>query len=419
MRAGGWSNMRDNTAAETSWRRARQVADLLPEADPDRLAMRIAPRTLLCATATRMSGSGAKTGFEELHDLCTAAGDQRSLAIATAGRVLEQYFNSLHAEASRTASDLVRLLESIADPTLTLALLTTAMSAKQETGEMTEVLRLAERAIDLAGGDATKGHLMTGSPLTLAVAMRGMARCFLGIAGWKDDFERAASMARAYEPITRAAAMYFTEIVAIMNGVRPPTPFLLREAEEAFTAAEQSGENVALAQVRQYMGIILVRLGGSSRAKGFQLLEEVRTMTLQQRYNLSVVPLINVLFAEELTRVGELAGAISQSRAALNDFFEKGNVLWTCYATNVLVEALVQSGSGADLQDAKVAVDRLAALPIEPGVVVHDIWLQRVRTLLARAQGDDATYREYRDRYRKMANELGFEGHMAWAEAMD
>ncbi len=55
---------------------------------------------------------------------------------------------------------------------------------------MAEVLRLAERGIELAGGDATKGYLMTGSPLTLAVALRGMARCFLGIPGWKDDFER-------------------------------------------------------------------------------------------------------------------------------------------------------------------------------------------------------------------------------------
>jgi len=28
-------------------------------------------------------------------------------------------------------------------------------------------------------------------------------------------------------------------------------------------------------------------------------------------------------------------------------------------------------------------------------------------------------YRSHRDDYRKMANELGFEGHMAWAEAMN
>ncbi len=38
---------------------------------------------------------------------------------------------------------------------------------------------------------------------------------------------------------------------------------------------------------------------------------------------------------------------------------------------------------------------------------------------VAQAQGDDATYRDFADRYRKMAAELGFEGHMAWAEAMD
>jgi adenylate cyclase len=103
--------------------------------------------------------------------------------------------------------------------------------------------------------------LMTGSPLTLAVALRGMARCFLGIAGWRDDFERAVSLARAYEPITRAAALYFTHIVTIMNGVLPPTAAVLHEAEGALAAAEQSGENVALAQGRQYVGLILVRLG--------------------------------------------------------------------------------------------------------------------------------------------------------------
>jgi adenylate cyclase len=37
---------------------------------------------------------------------------------------------------------------------------------------------------------------------------------------------------------------------------------------------------------------------------------------------------------------------------------------------------------------------------------------------MAQAQGDDATYRNFRDRYRKMAIERGFEGHISWAEAM-
>ena len=50
--------------------------------------------------------------------------------------------------------------------------------------------------------------------------------------------------------------------------------------------------------------------------------------------------------------------------------------------------------------------------------MIREIWLLRLRALLARAQGDEDSYREYRDHYRNMARSLGFEGHMKWAEAM-
>ena len=63
-------------------------------------------------------------------------------------------------------------------------------------------------------------------------------------------------------------------------------------------------------------------------------------------------------------------------------------------------------------------LDRLAAVPADPGFVLHDITLLRLRALLARARGDEASYRDDRDRYRDMARTLRFEGHMAWAEAM-
>jgi hypothetical protein len=49
---------------------------------------------------------------------------------------------------------------------------------------------------------------------------------------------------------------------------------------------------------------------------------------------------------------------------------------------------------------------------------VRDIWLLRLRVLLARARGDEVAYRDDRDRYCTMATSLGFEGHMKWAEAM-
>lgn len=84
-----------------------------------------------------------------------------------------------------------------------------------------------------------------------------------------------------------------------------------------------------------------------------------------------------------------------------------------------LVEALMRRGRPTDLQEAQEAIDRLAAVPTEPGFVVNDLWLLRMRALEAQARGDDATYRDYRDRYRAMANSLGFEGHIAWAAEME
>jgi hypothetical protein len=56
------------------------------------------------------------------------------------------------------------------------------------------------------------------------------------------------------------------------------------------------------------------------------------------------------------------------------------------------------------------------AAPTEDGVALRDIWLLRLEAPLARAHGDAAAYA--RDRYRGMARTLGFEAHIAWAEAM-
>ena len=85
MRAGTWLTHRDLTAARSSWRHARDVADRLADGDTDRIAMRIAPRTLLCATAWLAGGSLADTGFDELRELAGVAGDKVSLAMAMAG----------------------------------------------------------------------------------------------------------------------------------------------------------------------------------------------------------------------------------------------------------------------------------------------------------------------------------------------
>jgi predicted ATPase len=84
MRAAPWATNRDIAAARLSWERATLIADALPAEDPHRAAMRIAPRTMLCGTAFRVHVKVAGDRFEELRELCTAAGDKASLAIGMA-----------------------------------------------------------------------------------------------------------------------------------------------------------------------------------------------------------------------------------------------------------------------------------------------------------------------------------------------
>jgi hypothetical protein len=82
------------------------------------------------------------------------------------------------------------------------------------------------------------------------------------------------------------------------------------------------------------------------------------------------------------------------------------------------VETLLDRAADGDMAEAEAAVDQLADVSAHHAWVISEVWLLRLRPLLARAQGHDTGYRDYRDRYRDMASTVGFEGHMKWAQAM-
>ena len=414
MRAATWSTTRDITAARASWRRARQVADQLPVDDPDRTSMRIAPRTLLCGTAWRLSVSIAGTGFDELRDLAAAAGDKVSLAIGMAGLLQTQALHDRPRESSRLAAEYTGLLESIGDPTLTLGLSFAAMTAKYFAGEMTETLRLAQHAIDLADGDPTKGNMIVQSPLAWAFDSRGGARWALGLAGWRSDFDQAIAVA-AVDPVLQAALIADFYTLAVMNGSLLPDATALRDTAEALAIAERSASDSALFVALEARGIVLVRQDGPEREHGFDLLAQVREAALQERITR---PQVDIQIAEERARTGDLDGAIDLSRAVTDDLFVAGEMIYRGPATAVLVETLLRRGSDTDVQEAQAAIERLAAVPTDPGFVLNELPLLRLRALLAKARGDEAGYCDFRDRYRAMATSLGFEGHMKWAEAM-
>jgi hypothetical protein len=88
------------------------------------------------------------------------------------------------------------------------------------------------------------------------------------------------------------------------------------------------------------------------------------------------------------------------------------------WGTGVLAETLLGRGASGDLAEAEAAFHWLADLLADHDWAMLEITLLRLRTLLARASGDDVAYRDLVNRYRAMAESLGFEGHIAWAETM-
>ncbi len=258
MRAATWATNRDIAAARLSWERATRIADALPADDPNRAAMRIAPRTMLCGTAFRVHVDVAGDRFDELRELCTAAGDKASLAIAMAGLVADHAYQGRVREASQLASEAWVLIESVGDPTLTVGLSYPLIYGKIESAEWCDVLRWSQRVIDLADGDPSKGNFIVGSPLALAFTSRAMARYCLGRPGWRDDLRHGLAMARSADPLSHATVVTYVYFPAIPLGVLRPDDSAVREIEDALQVAERSGDDLALAFARMTLGVALV-----------------------------------------------------------------------------------------------------------------------------------------------------------------
>jgi len=417
MRAATWATNRDIAAARLSWERARKIADQLPDDDPDQLSMRIAPRTMLCATDFQARAIQESRGrFAELRELCSAAGDKVSLAIGMSGLATELVYAGRSREGSRLASEQMALLESIGDPTLTMGLAFVAFANWGDAGEFGEVLRWSQTVIDLAAGDPAKGAgFGLGSPLAVALATRGIARWWLGRPGWRQDLHDAVAMARHSDPATFAVVVAWT-YGAMQYGVLRADDAAVRAIEEAVRTAASSNW-VALGLAEYALGVALLsRDAAADRRRGLELVVQARDTWRESAPFL--VPVTELWVAREGARRGDRDAAIAVMRKAVDELHQAGRPFFGVFGTGVLVETLVERGAEGDLADAREAIDRLANLAADEGSAVREITLQRLRALLARANGDDTAYRDYRDRYRAMATSLGFEGHIAWAETM-
>lgn len=390
MRAAARATSRDVGAARASWERACHLADQLPGDEPQRLSMRIAPRTMLRATdwlsGVVQDGWGA---FAELEQLCREGGDDVSLAIGMTGLTTELLYTGRPGEGSRMVVDQIALLDSIGDPALTVGLAFGAFTTWFNSGEFDEILHRAEYVIGLEAGDARLGGAFgIGSPLAVALAFRGIARSWLGRGGWNRDLDDAIEMARHSDPTTFALVVSWCQI-PLIYGLVEANDAMHDIVEEAAALADACSNDFAVAGARFTLGIdLLHRHDPDDRRRGRECMVGARDEFLPLRAP-SLVPLARIYVAREDARRGDYDGALAVMRAAVAQLHEDRRIGWLVCGADILVQTLLDRATEGDLVEAGEQIGRLAELLAGTESAVVDITLARLRALRARASRVD------------------------------
>ena len=380
MRAAAWSTNRDLVAARLSWERARQIADALPAHDPDQVSMRIAPRTMLCATDWQAREAQESQGrFAELQELCSAAGDKVSLAIGMTGPATVLCYAGRAREAAQLSSQQIALLESIGDLTPAMGLVAIVFVNWLGVGEVGEILRWSQTVIDLAAGDPTKGAgFGVGSPLAIASAWRGTARWWLGRPGWRQDLHDAVALARRSNPETLSGAVAWTYGFAMQYGALRVDDSALRTIEEAVQTAQRASSDRALGLAAYTLAVgLLNQDAAADRHRGIELMMQARDIWLR-KHALFLIPVTDLWIARETARRGDRDAAIGEMRQAVDKLRQAGHLFYGLWGSGVLVEALLERGAEGDLAEAQEAIDWLENLPAD-GSAMLEITLLRLR----------------------------------------
>jgi hypothetical protein len=204
----------------------------------------------------------------------------------------------------------------------------------------------------------------------------------------------------------------------VIYGVIQPDDSTLRPFEDAMLRAEKLGNDFSRAGAHFALSTaLLYRPTASERRRGMDMMIYDRDVGLPEHAP-SLVPVAHVWVAREIAASGDRDEAISMMRQAVSELHQAERIGWDVCSTGVYVETLLARGEDGDLAEAQIEIDRMANAQSDPGSAMLDITLLRLRALTARAHSDDAAYEDLVTRYRATAKSLGFEGHIAWAEAM-
>ena len=335
------------------------------------------------------------------------------------GLATELLYAGRSREGSRLASEQMALLESIGDPNLTMGLAFIAFANWFDSGEFGEILRWSQTVIDLADGDPTKGAgFGIGSPLAIALAFRGVARWWLGRPGWRQDLHDAVAMARNSDPATLGVVVTWTYGLGICYGVLRADDSAVRAIEEAVQTAE--GQQRYRADLRR------VRVGWRAAESGRRGRPSPRAGADVAGPRVAcasvcpfLVPVTELSPPGRQARRGDRDAAIAAMRKAVDELHQATSGSGMAFGAPAFWWR--RCWSVAPRATWPKPKRRSTGWRTWQPIKVRRCSRSRCCGCARCWPGPAATTSAYRDlvsRYRAMAESLGFEGHIAWAEAM-
>ena len=307
------------------------------------------------------------------------------------GHITTLTFNSRHREAAQKASEFTNLVESIGDPEMTVGLLYAAGQAMWEAGHAIEstgrVARTHDRPCPRRPHD---GELLDRLAAGVGHDAAGwLAKCFWAAKVGETTSQWASKLTRDFDTNTRALAQLYRYAASTGNGAVLPTAADV-EATPAFVQiAQQSGDSTAITFAHINRATALLHSLDGDRAEGMIALSTAREMLVREKLTLTLQRMTEIEFARHWALTGEVDRAIDLTRSVIREQADTGEMIFRGAATTVLVEALLQRRSAADVDDACAAIDQLEAVPTDPGFVLHELPILRLRALLSRARGDE------------------------------
>jgi class 3 adenylate cyclase len=410
-RAAAWAGTGDPAAAFSHWQRVRELADQLPESE-ESAGLGFAARAALLMFGWRLgiSREEAERLFEEAERMSALTEDVRSRALLlTHYGALKAVSDMELGEGVRLTRQAIALAEEAEDRALYLALENYASYAFWLVGEPQESLAVADRAIELTGGDPGVGAgLDLACPYAHCFGIKGLILTILGeLDTGGGEIARGREIARERGD---AEVVGWTHFFSCWHGYFGGEPgATLAHARRGVEIAERIGDWFTRSWAWFFLGMAEVmreRWGAAleALARSQEICREQRTAVEAEPWRLGFLAEAHLGLGdnERARRLASEGVAIARSQ---------GNVPGEWFASIAQARVLL----GTDGPDARAQIEAALARVVEfirdTGVKAYEPQVYVELAELARQSGDEKAWREELSDAHRLFTEIGANGY--------